>query len=325
MPSGALGDTVLQLRIAEAMRRALPAARITWLGRDGWLPLAQRCPAVDEALGLDALGTHRLFEPGLHTDPDLADRLSRFDVIVNGLSGPDSPVMARLRRFARGSAVCYDTRPQTGATGHVCRQWLGQIASQWVEPFPAIAGRAEQYAQTLNDPCDILLRPQTCDQDVTGVRFPGTSSDPPQRRVLLHPGSGGLHKCWPIEHYVHLREILQQRGCQSIVLLGPAELERWPEQADRLARNGPVIVDPSLAELVWLAHLASAYVGNDSGPTHVAAAAGTPTLALFGPTEPRLWGPLGPAVRVLSSQQHQHHWTDLSAETVAREVATFLR
>jgi heptosyltransferase III len=326
LTSGALGDTVLQLRIAEAMRYAMPATRITWLGRDDHLPIARRCLHIEEALGLDAVAAHRLFRAGSHTDADLADMLSRFDVIINGLAGPGSPVLDRLRRFARHAAVAYDTRPQPGVTRHVCRQWLEQVAVGLTGTWPAVADDVLRYAARLQDTAGILLEPRIEDGDDAAARLHAASidSDAQRRRlILLHPGSGGLHKCYPLEQYVRLCRLLTQRRMQPVMLLGPAELDRWGDRMSQLVRHCTLIVDPPLPLLMGLIRHAAGYIGNDSGPTHVAAATGVTTLALFGPTDPRIWRPLGPQVAVLRSQEHERGWCDLQPEDVVGQLGDF--
>ena len=325
--SGAIGDCILQLRIAEGVRLALPGARITWLGRDDWLAIAQRCTCVDEALGLDAVGAHRLFREGAQTEADPADRLGQFDLIINGLTGPDSPVMDRLRRFARHAVAWYDTKPTTGMAQHICRQWLGQIAAEVTGPLPSVAASMKQYTAGLEDETKAFLVPRREDLEQATARL-ATGVDPagPSRRlILLHPGSGGLHKCYPLEQYLRLSRILSQQNTRPVMLLGPAELDRWGDRMSQLVRYCTLIVDPPLPLLLALLSMAAGYVGNDSGPTHLAGAAGATTLALFGPTDPRVWRPLGPKVDVLRSQEHGHGWTDLTAEKVAKEIDVLTR
>lgn len=117
--------------------------------------------------------------------------------------------------------------------------------------------------------------------------------------LLLLPGSGGLKKCWPAEGFRALGEALKARGFSIAVALGPDELERGPgpERFGGL----PVLEGPSLAELAALCAGARLVVGNDAGTTHLAAAAGATALALFGPTDPARWRPLGPRVTVLNA------------------------
>lgn len=107
------------------------------------------------------------------------------------------------------------------------------------------------------------------------------------RDVVVHPGSGGQGKNWPMARFIELAFLLEKQGRCVTWCLGPAEARfRVPDNKECLR----------LGSLVDLAHeLAAArlYVGNDSGITHLAAAVGCPTLAIFGPTAPAIWAPLG--------------------------------
>ena len=102
--------------------------------------------------------------------------------------------------------------------------------------------------------------------------------------AVIHPFSGSPKKCWPLDRYQELarRLAMPVRWCA-----GPEE---------RLA--DAVRIDDLYELACWLA-TARLYVGNDSGITHLAAAVGTPVIALFGPTDPRLWAPRGADVRVI--------------------------
>ncbi len=268
LQSGALGDTVLQLRIAEALRYACPGVHITWLGRDRWLPVARYCPFVDEALGLDAMRSHRLFQEGLETDPDLAALLGRSDLIINGLSAADSPMMARVARMARQMAVCYEPKPQVGSREHVCRQWLGQIAGQLARRFPAVSAVLDAYAASVGKEGTALLLADRNDLAPTQDRLKAAGVDPASvsgRLVLLHPGSGGTHKCYGLDRYLDLYRLLLLRQMQAVFLVGPAEVERWEEQVDGLARQCAVIRDPSLAMLIRLGEARNCVCGQRCG------------------------------------------------------------
>ncbi len=119
--------------------------------------------------------------------------------------------------------------------------------------------------------------------------------------IVVHPGSGGVDKCWPMERYENLIGDLNQRGMEVLPLLGEAEAERWPkDRMDHWGRHMGAKVFGTLHELHGALAGASAYIGNDSGPTHLAAQMGLPTVALFGPTDPRVWAPVGPDVTVLA-------------------------
>lgn len=105
------------------------------------------------------------------------------------------------------------------------------------------------------------------------------------------------------------RRWVQERPERLVTVLGPAD-DPVHEFVTEMARvvDLRVIAGLSLPQLAALLALASAYVGNDSGVTHLAAAMGAPTLALFGPTSPEIWAPRGANVRVFRSR-----WSEVDA------------
>ncbi len=116
-------------------------------------------------------------------------------------------------------------------------------------------------------------------------------------QTLLFPGSGGLHKCWPAARYAELGRALVHAGRRVAVVLGPVELERGP--GPEVFGGLTVLQSPDLATTAALCAGSVLVVGNDAGTTHLAAVCGARVLALFGPTDPERWRPLGPRVRVL--------------------------
>jgi ADP-heptose:LPS heptosyltransferase len=116
------------------------------------------------------------------------------------------------------------------------------------------------------------------------------------RFIALHPGSGSAAKNWPAHRFADLSTALSG-GRPWLLVEGPAD----EEAAGIVARVPGAVVARGLAPRVLAALLAEAdlYVGNDSGVTHLAAAWGVPTLALFGPTDPNVWSPVGERVCVV--------------------------
>jgi len=104
--------------------------------------------------------------------------------------------------------------------------------------------------------------------------------------AAIHPFSGSARKNWPLEKF---RQVA--RGLERILPVC------WCAGPDDPPLAGAVRIDDLYELACWLAE-ARLYVGNDSGITHLAAAVGTPVLALFGPTDPAVWAPRGPNVRV---------------------------
>jgi lipopolysaccharide heptosyltransferase III len=104
--------------------------------------------------------------------------------------------------------------------------------------------------------------------------------------AVIHPFSGSPRKNWPLDRFQALARRLER-----------AMPVRWCAGLDDPPLDNAVRIGDLYELACWLAG-ARLYIGNDSGVTHLAAAAGTPVLALFGPTDPEIWAPRGPHVRV---------------------------
>lgn len=132
----------------------------------------------------------------------------------------------------------------------------------------------------------------------TGLEAPTLPRDArgPRRGVLVHPGAAGERKAWPPERFRELGEALRADGEEVAFLLGPAD------QALRaLLPEDQVLPEMGLPALADRLAAARAFVGNDSGPAHLAAAVGTPVTVIFGPTMPSRTAPRGQDVRVVAA------------------------
>ena len=189
---------------------------------------------------------------------------------------------------ARGPTVqCFDPRPRDG------RPLAQQIAAQ--------------LGLTLEWPRDARL----ADAHV------GTSGE-----IVLAPGSGGAAKCWPAPHWRELSRDLAERGHRVAVLVGPVEQERDDPRAWAWPAPVTFVVEPELLAVARRLAAARAFVGNDSGPTHLAAMLGSPTVALFGPSDARVFAPIGPRVRVLEANDRR--LAGLAPAIVGKALAALL-
>jgi hypothetical protein len=117
--------------------------------------------------------------------------------------------------------------------------------------------------------------------------MPRIACDVPRENfAVIHPFSGSAKKNWRLEKFRDLARRLER--------VMPVEWCSGPEDPPL---EGAVRIDDLYDLACWLAR-ARLYIGNDSGITHLAAAVGTPVLALFGPTNPEVWAPRGPHVRI---------------------------
>jgi ADP-heptose:LPS heptosyltransferase len=164
----------------------------------------------------------------------------------------------------------------------------GVHAAAWLHRSLAPLWEQYEHAPTAEPPRGWLSLTQM-DRAWGRAALAGLGLDQP---TILHPGAGATWKRWPAASFARLALALRDRGHQIALVEGPADEEAVREV---LAQAGPlpVIREADLRALARLLAQARSFVGNDSGVTHLAAMAGARTIALFGPTDPASWAPLG--------------------------------
>lgn len=279
---GALGDGVLLWPVLRSLQRLGEVALIAPRDR---ARLAARWLGV-EPIDIDAPDFARLHGPSADASGELQARLAGADLIVSFISDGADRWSANVEAIAPGCQCIYCGEGDDASL---------HIADQHAACFAA-AGHS-----IANVPVDVRR-----------------NHDGP---VVLHPGSGGAAKCWPAERFETLADHLQAMGRPVEVLLGEAEAERWPgERLEHWAERFDLHWPGDLVGLSERIARAAAFVGNDSGPTHLAAQLGVPTIALFGPTDVRRWAPRGPVVRIFAPPQPTTmDW--LAVESVAEALA----
>jgi ADP-heptose:LPS heptosyltransferase len=323
--AGALGDCVLTIHLARALRRAghtisLAARSLiaTWAARHGML---------DQAIPLDRLAPV-LWGTGdpLGRPPDLLDG---FDAVISFLGGPQDTANSRLiDLLGDRRVIAFDPRPTVETLNmgrHITKQWIDDLieaAPRFVrslfdclqpvcrdDPKASILNkgglRGDGHHDFIGTQVDLESQNENQSPSHTLQTRQATtraeSHDPEKRtcdsrvpNFIIHPGSGGRDKCCPLDALEVLMQQLRQSGANACWMIGPDEMERdGPSLSSRLERSARVIFEESLDRVADLAATADAYIGNDSGMTHVAALTGVNTVALFGPTDPRVWRPLG--------------------------------
>jgi len=126
-------------------------------------------------------------------------------------------------------------------------------------------------------------------------------SGQPGGAVVIHIGSGGRHKVWPLASWLDVAERLKGEGLRVTLIAGEVEAERMSLADAAAFHNAGGMTLTSLEELVSVLRSAGGFVGADSGPAHLAAQLGLPTLALFGPTDSQVWSPVGPLVTIIAA------------------------
>jgi lipopolysaccharide heptosyltransferase I len=274
---GALGDIVHTVPAVAALRKAHPNARIDWVVDARHAPFAELVLPVDRII--------RLEKATVNAWVDLVRRLRpyRYDVALDFQGLMKSAVLARASGAARvvgfsiwhlrekGARPFYSEVDGGESLPHVIGKNLSLLSTVGVSSaeieFP--------LAETPSPALDAVRR------DIGGTPF-----------ALINPGAAWPNKRWPAARFGEVASFVRDvRGLQPFVLWGPAEETLARDvvaTSGNVARMAPAT---TMADLVELSRHASLMVSGDTGPLHIAGAAGTPLVAIFGPTDPARNGP----------------------------------
>ena len=282
--AGALGDLVLAFRFFEALVEDAGNTRVIVASRADPGDLSVVRPSWCR-VSLETIGAHWLYSDSIEP-PDALRKSIRDRHVLSQLSAPDTPVPARLRQLGAARVISVDPKPAEFATEHITEQWRRRAEPQRT---PSAADRSPPVTW----PSIAASRNSTRARGAT-EKIDSAST------ILIHPGAGATNKCWPLEAFVNAAQQLAQSGFAVRFVIGEVEQDRWaPECIARLQETADLVSAGDIDDLRRELSQCSALLGNDSGPAHLAAWLGIPTLALFGPTDARVWRPLGRNVRTL--------------------------
>jgi ADP-heptose:LPS heptosyltransferase len=265
-----LGDIVHGLLVANTLRQEWPNAVIHWVSRDIFAPLVLACPVVDETLFFQRSTGAKAFVRLIREI-----RRHRYDYVL------DFQGLARtglLTLCARAGQKIGRSDAREGA-GFCCHQRV---------PLPP-GGRKSHAVDILAEFLPALGLPRRVAPRLP-VRVPQVNPEhsPYTNPILIFPASRRPKKNWPF--YPELTTALCHNLPNKQIIWAGAETAPCP-QANNMRNFVNLTGMTTLPDLIALLAQARLVVGNDSGPLHLAAALGTPTLALFGPTDPNQYRP----------------------------------
>ena len=288
---GALGDVVHAIPVAAALRRAFPHARIDWLVSAKHREILDLVPVIDRRLVINDRGDAAGGRSLLAALGEL--RRARYDVAIDLQGLMKSALLARLSGAPR----------VFGFSSRYARERAARLL--YTEVYdPGRGGiyhpRETRHVVELNLNLLTLL-------GITGARPEFPIESPPSaaartvieqtggRYALLNPGAAWPNKRWPPDRMAAVAvELRRRHGMMSAVIWGPGEESIGAAVVS--ASNGAAVLSPktAVADLVAIARGAALMVSGDTGPTHIAAAVGTPIVGLYGPTRPARNGPMSP-------------------------------
>jgi len=298
---GGLGDLLIVLPALRLIKHLLKRSRITLIARSSYGDLLKGALIVDEVISLEDSSVSYLFQ----NKPEIKGKwLEAFDLVVSWLNKPQVEWADRMKRSLSQKfvAIIADKRefPLTRHFFEATAKFLGKEApSQRDYELLACLPVREEW------------------QEEAEGFFPWFRGQP---FVVIHPGSGGRAKRWPLTNFLDIVNYLARRRMSGAVLTGPAEEEydsvlasfRWPGGWGWRR-------EPTLRGIAWLLSKASFYMGNDSGITHLAGLCGCSGIALFREEESRLWAPSG-KLRIVRAPRIE----DIAINDIKEEIRQLL-
>jgi heptosyltransferase III len=271
---------ILAIPALRALRRRWPGESLALAAQPRIGRLLTALGVVDRWIDFDALGLDALFvsdddvvDPaGRRGWPErCADDLRRAARIVAWVGSRDPGFVSRLTMLSPGAIVA----PSVGGTGPVWRHLLGTVG-------------APDESNELRSPVAVPV--PLVEAARAALELAGWDGRTPL--LLVHPGAGGVGKRWPAAGFASVLARLPVGIREHVVVLhrGPADSEAVDQVAALLSRRAIVLEEPELTLLTGALSQAHAYLGNDSGISHLAAAVGAPSVVLF-TTDRAIWEP----------------------------------
>jgi heptosyltransferase-2 len=269
---GAIGDFILTLPVLAALRAQFPETHLEVLGYAHIAGLARAGGLADAVHSIESRALAGFFARNGSLAPELGDYFGRFNIILSYLYDPDLIFQENVARCSQAQFIAGPHRPVETEEVHATEVFLRPLARLAIceaSPVPRLQ-----------------------------VAPPTTQ---PRPALALHPGSGSESKNWPESRWLELLNLLlEQTDFHLLLIGGEAEGDRLGRftralPADRcsVARNLP------LPELAALMAGCQAFLGHDSGISHLAAALGLPGVVLWGPTNEKIWRPHSEQVQIL--------------------------
>lgn len=287
---GAIGDFILTLPVLAALRNQFPDTHLEVLGYPHIAKIAQLAECADAVRAIEARPLAQFFAKNGDLDPAWIDYFAGFNIVLSYLYDPDNIFRTNLARCSVKHWIQGPHRPDSNGSVHA--------TSSLLEPLQQLA---------------------IFDADAVPRLPVSTAHTSEEVRLAVHPGSGGQNKNWPVNAWSALVEMVVKETPWKLVLIGG---EAESDALERLTSKIPVerrevFHQQPLDELALALGSCTMFAGHDSGISHLAAAVGLPCLILWGPTNDKVWRPLGERVRLL---KHDSGLETLSPATVFRQL-----
>ncbi len=279
---GALGDVLLSLPAIRRLRTGFPRRELLLCANAPVGRLLLECREIDAWTSMEGRGCAGLFVPDGSIQGELGRWLARCDCAVAWMQDQGGSLASILEKAGAGTTIVSSPFSTTWKSSHQ--------SDRFCETLQELPFRAAEF-QPLQLPGEVSSWGRAC------LEQAGVKMDQPF--VAFHPGSGSRRKSVAIAMMATIMTKLRDDGMIPVVIEGPADHEAVCDLLKRIDSEIAVLRNLDLTTLAGALSHAAKFVGHDSGVTHVAALLQVPTTALFGPTDPDRWAPLGNHVTII--------------------------
>ena len=296
---GAIGDCILTLPLVRFMKDCLGLGTVDILGHTEYIGILPGRTCADGIRSMDTVDLHRLFTEtktfDLADGDPLINVFADYAWIVTFLGEPNSDFEQNLIFTAN----CSHSAEVITLSMKLPKKFSAHITDFYIQQFTTQSGLSLESRRIRPD--DILIKATEADINRGRELLKETGLEPSEKLVVIQPGSGALDKCWHLDNFLAIAKELGSKSIKVLFLLGPAELDKFTDAAIKKINSvAKCLTDLSLTQVLGLLSCADGFVGNDSGITHLAAGLGVKTIAVFGPTKPDVYRPIGPDVTVFA-------------------------
>ena len=289
---GDIGDVVLTTPTLKALKENRPPRKLSILLREHSGALMKACPWVDQVFSIQKAQRGLCEEIAYQKEFISMLRREKFGLAVDLRTGTRGAILS----FVSGARLRIGRYADDGAF------WRNRLFTHLVRPENELHQYSTLHNGNILAPFGLNLENPSPElvitQDIKSraariLRSEGIPTDRPI--IALHPFSRWKYKEWPIWNYAPLMDHIRSRKRCSIVITGSSEEIRRIEELDLGDRSDvyPLVGKTSIDELPGVLERCLLLIGIDSASIHIAAAVGTPTLTIFGPSSPTSWAPRG--------------------------------
>jgi heptosyltransferase-2 len=271
---GNMGEFILTCPVFAALRAQFPDVPIEVLGYPRIAELAKSAGLIDEIRSIETRAAAGFFARNATLDPDLSNYFARFSVIFSYLYDPDGFFQMNVCKVSTAQFIGGRARPDEGATLHAAETFL--------KPLERLA---------------------IFDADAV-PRLPIAQRDSFEATVAIHPNPETGARAWPEAKWRNLANAIAAKTSYKLLLIGDESQQRVLQRAAAELPLGGARVVSSAASPELAAQIGGcqAFIGHDSGVSHLAASLGIPSVIVWGNSNAAIWQPRGSHVTILKNR-----------------------